>query len=54
MLDKILFLGYHPLFNSPTKETISAGLGPSEQYIISLIALLFIGLWVYFSRKKKK
>ena len=53
MLGRILFLGHHPVLNSPSKETASAGLGPSGQWIVILIALLLIGLWFYAANKKK-
>jgi len=53
MLSNVLFMGSHPIVNSPSKETISIGLGLAEPYIIILIAILLVGGWLYWGRKKK-
>ena len=53
MLNKLIFLNHAVADNNPGIETISAGLGPAEQYGISLIFLIIIGIMVYFKRKKK-
>ena len=44
----------HVVLNNPSKETISAGLGPVEQYGFILIALIIVGIITWFSKKKKK
>ena len=43
----------HVILNSPSRETISAGLGPIEQYNIALIALILIGVTAYFIKRRK-
>ncbi len=53
MLDKILFLHHAVVMNDPGRETISAGLGPVQQYGIIIIVLIIIGIILYFIRKKK-
>ncbi len=45
-----MILLFHTLLNNPSQETISAGLGPVEQYGVILI-ILFIALF-YLLRKK--
>ena len=47
-------LANHVVLNNPSIETISAGLGPIEQYSITLIALIVIGIIAYFIKRKKK
>lgn len=42
----------HVILNNPSRETISAGLGPVEQYSITLLALIIIGVISYFVKKK--
>ena len=55
MLDKLILLHHETvILNNPGRETIMAGLGPVEQYTISLVALIIIGIVVYFIRKKRK
>ncbi len=44
----------HVILNNPSRETISAGLGPVEQYSFILIALIIVGIIIWFSKKKKK
>ena len=44
----------HVILNNPSRETISAGLGPIEQYSFILIALIIVGIIIWFSKKKKK
>jgi len=44
----------HVVLNNPSRETISAGLGPIEQYSITLIALIVIGIISYFIKRRKK
>ena len=53
MINKILFLHHEVILNNPSRETISAGLGPIEQYSFILIVLIFIGVIIWFSKKKK-
>ena len=53
MLNKLILLSHAVVQNDPGVETISAGLGPAEQYGISLIFLVVIGIIAYFKRKKK-
>ena len=48
------FLITHVVLNNPSRETISAGLGPIEQYSITLIALIVIGIISYFNKRKKR
>lgn len=43
----------HIILNNPSRETISAGLGPIEQYSITLIALILIGIIAYFIKRRK-
>ena len=45
---------YHVVLNNPSRETISAGLGPVEQYGFILVVLILIGIVAYFIKKKKK
>lgn len=54
MFEKLILI-YHEtvILNSPGRETLSAGLGPIEQYGIILIVLI-IAVIVYFIRKKRK
>ena len=44
----------HVILNNPSRETISAGLGPIEQYSIILVALILIGIIAYFIKRKIK
>ena len=44
----------HVILNNPSKETISAGLGPVEQYGFILIALIIVGIIVYFIKRRKR
>jgi len=44
---------HHATLNNPSRETLSAGLGPAEQYIVVLLFLIFVGFVVYFRKKKK-
>ena len=44
----------HVILNNPSRETISAGLGSVEQYSFILIALIIVGIIIWFSKKKKK
>jgi len=54
MIEKFIFLGHHPVINTPSQEVISgSGLGSSGQWIIILIVILLIWIFLYFSRKKK-
>ena len=48
------FLITHIILNNPSRETISAGLGPIEQYSITLIALIVIGIISYFIKRRKR
>jgi len=49
----MIFLN-HVVLNNPSRETISAGLGPVEQYSFILVVLIFIGIFIYFIKKHKK
>jgi len=42
----------HIILNNPSRETISAGLGPIEQY--SAILLIFIIVVIYYFIKRKR
>jgi len=44
----------HIILNNPSRETISAGLGPVEQYGFILVVLIIVGIIIRFSKKKKK
>ena len=48
------FLITHVVLNNPSRETISAGLGPIGQYGITLIALIVIGIISYFIKRRKR
>ena len=55
MLNKLILLAHETvIMNDPGRETITAGLGPIQQYTISLVALIVIGIIVYFIRRRKK
>lgn len=56
MLEKALFLKENfIILNNPNWESISAGLGPIQQYSIALIALIIIGfILILLKRKWKK
>jgi len=49
----MIFLN-HVILNNPSKETISAGLGPIGQYGVILVALIFIWIVAYFVKRRKK
>ena len=54
MLRKLILIHHETvILNSPGRETLSAGLGPIEQYGVILIVLI-IAVIVYFIRKKRK
>jgi len=42
----------HVVLNNPSRETLSAGLGPAEQYSVALVAFIIIVIIVYFRKKK--
>jgi len=44
----------HVILNNPSRETISAGLGPVEQYGITLLAFILIVIIAYFIKRKRK
>jgi len=53
MLNKLTLLTHETvILNHPGRETLTAGLGPIEQYTISLVALIIIGIVAYFRKKK--
>ncbi|KKL48097.1 hypothetical protein LCGC14_2328960 [marine sediment metagenome] len=55
MLNKLIFLHHETvIMNDPGRETITAGLGPIQQYGIVLLALIVIGIIAYFIKRKKK
>jgi len=51
MLKNLLFLN-HVALNNPSRETISAGLGPAEQYSVALVVFIIVVIIVYFRKKK--
>lgn len=54
MLNKLILLHHETvILNNPGRETISAGLGPIEQYGFVLLALIVVGVIYFFKRKKK-
>jgi len=54
MLEKFMFLNHAVVQNNPGRETLTAGLGPVQQYGIVIIFLIIIGIVLFFMRKKKK
>jgi len=55
MLNKLILLAHETvIMNDPGRETITAGLGPIQQYGIVLLALIVIGIIAYFIKRKKK
>ena len=44
----------HIIINSPSKETITAGLGNAYQYGFVLIALIIVGIIVWLRKRKQK
>jgi len=44
----------HVILNNPSQETISAGLGPVEQYSIALFFFILAIIVIYFKKRKKK
>ena len=40
--------------NNPARETISAGLGPIEQYSIALAVFILVVIVYYIKKRKKK
>jgi len=48
-----MYLISHIILNNPSRETISAGLGPIEQYSITLIAFILIVIIAYFIKRRK-
>ena len=54
MIEKFLFLHHEAVLNNPSRETISAGLGPVGQYGIILLAFIIIVIITYFIKRKKR
>lgn len=50
----MIFLHHVVVQNNPSKETLSAGLGPAGQYGIIIVVLIIVGIVLYIKRKKKK
>lgn len=44
----------HIVINNPSKETIMAGLGNAYQYGFVLLALIIVGIIVWFRKIKQK
>ena len=54
MFEKLILLHHETvILNNPGRETLSAGLGPIEQYGVVLVVLI-IAVIVYFIKRKKK
>jgi len=53
MLNKFIFLHHEVVLNDISRETVTAGLGPVQQYSITLLALIIIGIIAWFVRRKK-
>lgn len=53
IIENFIFHQNKIILNPATKETVTAGLGPIEQYIISLF-VFFIVLMIWIIKKKKK
>jgi hypothetical protein len=55
MLKKLIFLQHETvILNDPGRETITAGLGPIQQYGLLLLALILIGIVFYIKKSRKK
>ncbi len=54
MFEKLILLHHETvILNNPGIETLSAGLGPIEQYGVVLVVLIIVVI-VYFIKRKKK
>ena len=54
MLSKLTLLTHETvILNNPGRETLTAGLGPVEQYSFVLVVLIILVIVVYFRKKKK-
>jgi len=49
-----LYFYEHIIVNSPSKETITAGLGNVYQYSFVLLALIVIGIIIWLRKIKQK
>ena len=49
-----LYFYEHVIVNSPSKETITAGLGNVYQYSFVLIALVIVGIIMWIRKRKNK
>ena len=55
MFEKLILLHHETvIINNPGRETLSAGLGPIEQYGFVLLVLIVVGVIVYIKKKKRK
>ncbi len=54
MINKLIFLNHEAFINNPSRETVSAGLGPVAQYGIILVALIVIAFLSYIIKRKKR
>ena len=53
MFEKLILLHHETvILNNPGRETISAGLGPIEQYGIILIFVVVVGIVLYLIKRK--
>ena len=52
MLNKLIFLNHQSvILNNPGRETLTAGLGPIEQYSVILVILIILVIVIYFRKK---
>ena len=49
-----LYFYEHIIVNSPSKETITAGLGNVYQYSFVLLALVIVGIILWIRKRKNK
>lgn len=55
MLNRLTFLTHETvILNNPGRETLTAGLGPIEQYSVVLVILIILVIVIFIRRRKKK
>ena len=53
MLNTLIFLHHQSvILNNPGRETLTAGLGPIEQYSVILVILIILVIIIYLRKKK--
>ena len=54
MFEKLILLHHETvILNNPGRETLSAGLGPIEQYGVVLVVLIIVGIIIFIKRRRK-